>query len=48
MNSMSVVGGSGLVGKRLLAELGGRGPVKAWLRRPMALPWRMWKDEISP
>ena len=38
MNSMSVVGGSGLVGKRLLAELGGRGPVKAWLRRPMALP----------
>lgn len=38
MNSISVVGGSGLVGRQLLAEFGGKGTVKAWVRRSVDLP----------
>jgi uncharacterized protein YbjT (DUF2867 family) len=38
MNGISVVGGSGLVGRRLLVELAGEGSVKAWVRKSTDLP----------
>lgn len=38
MDTISVVGASGLVGRRIVGLLAGRAFVKAWVRRPSELP----------
>lgn len=38
MGSTSVVGATGLVGRRILEELAGKCSVKAWMRKPAELP----------
>lgn len=38
MNTSSVVGASGLVGKKILETLAGNCSVRAWIRRPVDLP----------